>query len=83
MEPIPFFGTVDAAARFWSIIFGIWVLSAVINVALADIRKRSMLVWGIIGLVFGPVSVLVMWMVVRPRKPKEEKPVADDTEQSS
>lgn len=68
-QPIPIFGTPEAAASFWLLIFGIWVVSAVVNVALADVKERNHFIWGLIGLVFGPLGVLAM--VLRASKKKE------------
>jgi cbb3-type cytochrome oxidase subunit 3 len=68
-QPIPIFGTPEAAASFWLLIFGIWAVSAVVNVALADVKERNHFIWGLIGLVFGPLGVLAM--VLRASKKKE------------
>lgn len=67
---IPYFGTVEAAARFWIFIFGMWAVCAVVNVAIADIKERSYFIWGIIGLVFGPLGVIAL--LFRASKKKEE-----------
>ncbi len=67
---IPYFGTVEAAARFWIFIFGFWAVCAVVNVAIADIKERNHFIWGIIGLVFGPLGVIAM--LFRASKKKEE-----------
>lgn len=68
-QPIPIFGTPEAAAQFWLLIFGLWAVSAVINVALADIKERNHFIWGLIGLVFGPLGVLAL--ILRASKKKE------------
>jgi len=68
-QPIPIFGTPEAAAQFWMLIFGLWAVSAVINVALADVKERNHFIWGLIGLVFGPLGVLAL--VLRASKKKE------------
>ncbi|MEW6517097.1 MAG: hypothetical protein AB1439_09345 [candidate division FCPU426 bacterium] len=66
---IPIFGTPEAAAQFWLLIFGLWAVSAVVNIALADFKERNHFIWGLIGLVFGPLGVLAM--VLRDSKKKE------------
>lgn len=68
-QPIPIFGTPEAAAQFWLLIFGLWAVSAVINVALADVKERNHFIWGLIGLVFGPLGVLAL--ILRASKKKE------------
>ncbi|MBN1595226.1 hypothetical protein JW933_04790 [candidate division FCPU426 bacterium] len=69
---VPIFGTVEAAARFWTFIFGLWAVCAVINVGLADLNGRNPIIWGLIGLVFGPLGVLIMlWRLTK--KPKTGK----------
>jgi len=68
---IPIFGTVEAAAKFWMLIFGIWAVSAVVNVGIADWKERNPVIWGLIGLFFGPLGVIVM--LLRPSKKREEE----------
>jgi hypothetical protein len=80
VEQIPIFGTVDAAAKFWTLILGIWAISAVVNVALADVKGRNPYVWGLIGLFFGPFGILIMlWRLARKKKP-ETKLTSDEAE---
>lgn len=80
MEQIPIFGTVEAAAKFWTFIFGLWVVCAVVNVALADIKGRNPYVWGLIGLFFGPLGIVVMlWRLAKKEKP-EPNLTSDETE---
>jgi hypothetical protein len=66
---IPIFGTPEAAANFWLLMFGLWAVSAVVNVALADFKERNHVIWGLIGLVFGPLGVLAL--VLRDSKKQE------------
>ena len=45
---IPIFGTAEAAARFWVFIFGLWIVCAVVNIGMADLKERNPVLWGII-----------------------------------
>jgi len=72
VETIPIFGTPEAAAKFFILIFGIWAISAVVNVGMADWRGRNPVLWGIIGLIFGPFGVLVLLLRLRKKTDAEK-----------
>jgi hypothetical protein len=75
---IPVFGTVAAAVKFWTFIFGLWAVSAVVNVGIADLTGRNRIIWGLIGLVFGPLGVIALLLRLAMAKKADAEEKRDD-----
>lgn len=75
MEEYGPFNSLEAVTQFWSSFFGVWFLSATICVGLASWKEKNVVLWGLLGLVFGPFALLVLLFK---RKEKKIKAAEED-----
>ncbi len=59
------FNTLDEVVRFWTIVLGTWAISATVCLGLASWKGKNVFLWTLLGIVFGPLALLVLWIKTR------------------
>lgn len=71
METYGPFDSLEAVVRFWTLILGLWAISATVCLGLASWKEKNIVLWTLLGLMFGPVALVILWF--KSRKPEVDE----------